>query len=150
MCVSPNRWPPPLLRPAEGRAEDDPDGLRFAPRGAGKSRQEPRLSQERRRARLAKCERRPGWGAFCFALLKSLASALPTTSSLECQSPAIFCFRERPIALSIGSHLRSDPPPYKRCRIYWSDRLSSFQPTTPQCSHQIYYIKISKPMQMKN
>src|SRR5476651_2311669 len=37
------------LRPAEGRAEVDPDGLRLAPRGPGKSRQGSRLPQERRR-----------------------------------------------------------------------------------------------------
>ncbi|KMS64492.1 hypothetical protein BVRB_019730, partial [Beta vulgaris subsp. vulgaris] len=39
------------LRSAARRAEADPDGVRFAPRGAGKPRQGPRLPEGRRRVR---------------------------------------------------------------------------------------------------
>ena len=39
------------LRPAEGRAQGDPDGVRFASRGARESRQGSRVPQERRRIR---------------------------------------------------------------------------------------------------
>ena len=39
------------LRSAEGRTEADPDGLRFAPRSAGKPRQGSRLPEGRRRVR---------------------------------------------------------------------------------------------------
>ena len=39
------------LRPAAGRAEEDPDGLRLAARSAGEPRQGPRLPQDRRRVR---------------------------------------------------------------------------------------------------
>ena len=39
------------LRPAAGRAEEDPDGVRLAARGAGRTRQGPRLLEGRRRHR---------------------------------------------------------------------------------------------------